>query len=359
MTAPMPAPFDLRSDTVTRPTAAMRAVMAAAEVGDDCYGDDPSVRALEAMVSERMGKPAAVFLPAGTMSNQITVRVRCRPGDAIAAHPGAHVRIHEDASAAAISGAQIMTLGTRGGYGVRELEALCHEESCGWPPVRLVWLENTLGDAGGVPWPLHDPAGAHDRGLDDLGRWARAHQRAVHLDGARLWNAHVATGIPLAAYAACADSVAVSLSKGLGAPVGSVLCGDEAFVAEARRHKHALGGGFRQAGVLAAAGLHAIEHHLDRLADDHARATRLANALRELPCWDMPTPLTNLVVAPVRAPWDHAEQLCAPLRAAGVHCYPNTYREVRFALHLGIDDADLEQIITIIRRVVTALPPPR
>jgi len=357
MTTAMPAPFDLRSDTVTRPTPSMRAAMAAAEVGDDHYGDDPTVRALEAEVAGRLGKPAAVFVPAGTMANQIAVRVRCRPGDAIATHPGAHVRIHEDASAAALAGAQIMPLGTRLGYGVRELEALCHEESCGWPPVRLVWLEDTLGDAGGVPWPLHDDV-EPDRGMAAVGAWARAHGRAVHLDGARLWNAHVATGIPLAALAASADSVTVALSKGLGAPVGSVLCGDEAFVAEARRHKHALGGGMRQAGVLAAAGLHALEHHLQRLADDHARAARLADALRDLPCWEMPSPLTNLVVAPVRAPWTHAEALCAPLRAAGVLCNPNTYREVRFALHLGIDDDDLEQIIAIVRATIADLRPP-
>lgn len=354
----MPAPFDLRSDTVTRPTDAMRAAMAAAEVGDDCYGDDPSVRALEDAVAQRLGKPAAVFLPAGTMANQIAVRVHCGPGDAIAAHPGAHVRIHEDASAAGLSGVQIMPIGTRLGYGVRELAELCHEERCGWPPVRLVWLENTLGDAGGVPWPLHDPDGAGERGLHDVSRWARAEGRAVHLDGARLWNAHVATGTPLATLAACADSVAVSLSKGLGAPMGSVLCGDESFVAQARRHKHALGGGLRQAGIVAAAGLHALEHHLPRLADDHARAAALARALRELPAWDMPEPATNLVVAPVRAPWDHAEQLCAPLRAAGVLCHPNRYREIRFALHLGIDDDDLAEVIAIVRRVVSERCPP-
>jgi threonine aldolase len=353
----MPAPFDLRSDTVTRPTPAMRAAMAAAEVGDDCYGDDPSVQALEAAVAERLGKAAAVFVPAGTMANQIAVRTRCRPGDAIAAHPGAHVQIHEDASAAALSGAQIMPIGTRLGFGVRQLEALVDEESCGWPPVRLVWLEDTLGDAGGVPWPLHDDA-AHDRGLADVSAWARAHGRPVHLDGARLWNAHVATGAPLAALAACGDSVSVSLSKGLGAPVGSLLCGDEAFVAAARRHKHALGGGFRQAGVLAAAGLHALAHHVDRLADDHARARRLAHALRDLPCWDVGEPATNMVIATVRAPWTRAEQLCAPLRAAGVLCNPNTAREARFVLHLGIDDDDLAQAIAIIRRVVTELRPP-
>lgn len=347
----MPAPYDLRSDTVTQPTSAMRSAMARAPVGDDCYGDDPSVLELEAEVARRLGKPAAVFLPAGTMSNQIAVRVRCRPGDAIATHQGAHVRIHENASAAALSGAQVMPIGTRLGYSVQQLADLCHEESCGWPPVRLVWLENTLGDAGGVPWPVEQ--------LGAIAAWARAHGRPVHLDGARLWNAHVATGIPLPRLAACADTVAVSLSKGLGAPVGSVLCGDEDFVAEARGHKHALGGGMRQAGVLAAAGLHALEHHVERLAEDHERARRLAEALGDLSCWEMPRPATNLVVAPVRAPWDHAEQLCAPLRAAGVLCFPNTYREVRFALHLGIDDEDLEQIIAIVRRVVGELPPPQ
>ncbi|MEM7158256.1 MAG: GntG family PLP-dependent aldolase [Myxococcota bacterium] len=346
----MPAPFDLRSDTVTRPTEAMRAAMAAADVGDDCYGDDPTVLELEAKVSGLLGKPAAVFLPSGTMSNQIAVRIHCTPGDAIASHPTAHVRIHENGSAAAIAGAQVMPIGTRRGYSQRELEELCHEESVGWPPVRLVWLENTLGDAGGVPWPLE--------GLESVSTWAREQGRAVHLDGARLWNAHVATRTPLNVFAACADSVAVSLSKGLGCPVGSVLCGSEEFIAQARDYKHAMGGGFRQAGILAAAGLHALEHRLPRLAEDHARARRLAEALSDLPCWEMPTPATNLVVAPVRAPWAHADQLCAPLREAGVLCYPNVYREVRFALHLGIRDEDLDELIGTIRRVVTSLKPP-
>ena len=183
MTRAMPAPYDLRSDTVTRPTAAMREAMARAEVGDDCYGDDPSVLALEQRVAERLGKPAAVFLPAGTMSNQIAVRVRCRPGDAIATHRGAHVRIHENASAAAISGAQIMSIGDRRGFSLPQLTELCHEESCGWPPVRLVWLEDTLGDAGGEPWPVEE--------LEAIAAWSRAGGRPLHLDGARLWNAAV------------------------------------------------------------------------------------------------------------------------------------------------------------------------
>lgn len=352
----MGAPYDLRSDTVTQPSAAMRAAMAKAEVGDDCYGDDPTIVALEAEVADLLGKPAAVFLPAGTMSNQIAVRVHCRAGDAIASAPRAHLQIHENASAAAISGAQVMPIGTRRGFGVAQLSALIHEESCGWPPVRLVWLENTLGDPGGLPWALHTD---DQTGLAEVAAYARAQGRAVHLDGARLWNAHIATGVSLAELAACGDSCSVSLSKGLGAPVGSLLCGDEDFVAQARLHKHALGGGFRQAGLLAAAGRYALAHNLARLADDHARAAALADALRDWPGWAMPQPQTNLVVAPVRTPWTHADQICAPLRAAGILCYPNSYCEVRFALHLGIDDDDLREIISIIRQVLADLSPPQ
>lgn len=336
--------LDFRSDTVTQPTAAMRQAMARAEVGDLCWGDDPTVLALEADVAQRLGKDAAVFLPSGTMANQIAVHVHCRPGDTIATHPGAHLRIHEDASAAALSGAQIMPIGTRDGYRTTDLEALIAEESCGWPPVRLVWLENTLGDAGGAVWPVE--------AAEAIAAWARARERATHLDGARLWNAHVATGVPLTRLAAVGDSVSVALSKGLGSPAGSVLAGTEAFAVQARRFRHAFGGGMRQAGVLAAAGLHALEHHLDRLAEDHARAVRLATAIEDLPGLQVRTPATNLVIARVTAPLTNAEALCGPLRDAGLACYPNVAQELRLAVHLGIDDSKLDEAIAILRRVV-------
>lgn len=349
-------PWDLRSDTVTKPTDPMRAAMAAAEVGDDCWGDDPTIAALEARICELLGKPAAVFVPSGTMANQLAVHVHCRPGDAIASHVGAHVRIHEDASAAALSGAQIMPIGGRRGYTVDDLAALVAEESCGWPPVRLVWLENTIGDAGGMLWPLDEPTDDHVRvGVDamtDIAVWARERGRALHLDGARLWNAHVASGVPLSQLAEVADTVSVALSKGLGAPVGSVLAGPAATITEARRFKHGFGGGFRQAGILAAAGLYAIEHHLAALADDHRRAKTLASAIAELPCWDVQTPETNLVIARVAPPHTAAESLCAPLREAGVLCYPNVAREVRFALHRGLSDADVDAVVQTIRRTL-------
>lgn len=349
-------PWDLRSDTVTVPTQAMRAAMAAADVGDDCYGEDPTVVALEARMADLLGKAGAVFVTSGTLANQLAVRVHCRPGDAIATHPGAHVRIHEDASAAALSGAQIMPIGTRRGYNVADLAALLAEEACGWPPVRLVWLENTVGDAGGTVWPLTEPSPEQSRaGVDAaaaIGELAHRHGRVVHLDGARLFNAHIATGVALSRLAAPADSVSVAFSKGLGAPVGSILAGDAAFVAQARRSKHALGGGFRQAGVLAAACLFALDHHIEGLRADHRRARELAQAIAPLACWEVAMPATNLVLAQVQPPFSSAEALCAPLRRAGVLCNPNVAREVRFALHHGIDDDALRGIIETIRTTV-------
>ncbi|MEM6996197.1 MAG: GntG family PLP-dependent aldolase [Myxococcota bacterium] len=351
--------WDLRSDTVTKPSAPMRAAMAAAEVGDDCWGDDPTIAALEGRVAELLGKEAAVYVASGTMANQIAVHVHCRPGDAVATHLGAHVRIHEDASAAALSGAQIMPIGTRRGYTTGDLADLVAEESCGWPPVRLVWFENTVGDAGGTLWPLSDPSPEQSRaGVDamtDLAAWARRRGRAVHLDGARLWNAHIATGLPLSRLAAPADTVSVALSKGLGAPVGSLLAGPQDVVTQARRFKHAFGGGLRQAGLLAAAGLYALDENLAGIAEDHRHARQLAEAIAPLPCWEVATPQTNLVIARVLPPFHSAETLCAPLRDAGVLCYPNVAREVRFALHLGIDDAALPAIIDTITRTMTAV----
>lgn len=335
--------LDLRSDTVSLPTPAMRAAMAAAELGDDCYGDDPSVGALERQIATRLGKPAALFVPSGTMANQLAVACHTRPGDAIACAAEAHVLVHEDAAAARISGAQLMAIGPRRGFDVDALDDRIREESCGWPRVSLIWLENTLGMAGGAIWPL-------DR-LQAIASLARRHGRALHLDGARLWNAHVATGHALAELASVADSVSVCLSKGLGCPVGSLLCGDEALIARARATRHALGGGMRQAGVLAAAGLYALEHHVERIADDHRRARALWSGLRELSCWRAIEPETNMVLFELPDRGD-AEALCAPLRDAGVLCYPNKFSEVRLVVHLGIDDALIDEAITRIRDVL-------
>jgi threonine aldolase len=343
----VPRTFDLRSDTVTQPTAPMREAMAAAAVGDDCYHDDPSVLELEARVAARLGKEAAVFVPTGTMANQLAVHTHCRPGETIACPPGAHVQIHEDASAARISGVQLMPIGRVDGYTAAELEALLNEESCGWPRVAAVWVENTLGTAGGRIWPQDE--------LAQIREVAARFERPVHLDGARLWNAHVASGTSLPELASIADTVNVCLSKGLGAPGGSLMVGDAATIERAWSLRHALGGGMRQAGILAAGGLYALDHHLARLGEDHARARKLAAGIEDLPCWQVRAPQTSMVTCVVADPWEAAEQLCAPLREAGVRCYPNVYREVRFVLHLGIDDEAVDEIITRIRATLGPL----
>jgi threonine aldolase len=321
----------------------MRAAMAAAEVGDDCYGDDPTVNQLEQRVAALLGKPAAVLVPSGTMANQLAVASHARPGDALACVTEAHVQVHEDSSPARLSGVQAMPLGDRYGFSAEQLLDRIREESTGWPRVGLVWLENTLGLAGGRVWPLAS--------MQAIAELARAHARPVHIDGARLWNAHVATGRPLAELAAVADSVSVCLSKGLGCPAGSLLAGDEAFVARARANRHAFGGSMRQAGVLAAAGLHALEFHVERLADDHRRARALWAGLRELSCWRAIEPDTNIAMFELPARAD-AEQLCRPLRDAGVLCYPNKWSEIRLVVHLGIDDAAIDEAIVRIRRVL-------
>ncbi len=317
--------------------------MASAVLGDDCYGDDPSVIELERRVATLLGKPAALFVPSGTMANQLAVATHTRPGQVLACAAEAHVQVHEDASAARISGVQTTPIGSRRGFSAAELDGLLREESCGWPPVGLVWLENTLGLAGGVIWPLEQ--------MTEVAELARERGRPVHLDGARLWNAHVATGSSMAELARVGDSVSVCLSKGLGCPAGSLLTGNEEFVARARGVRHALGGSMRQAGVLAAAGLHALDHHVARLAEDHRRARRLWTGLRDLPDWTANEPETNVVLFELPAGTE-AERICGPLRAAGVACYPNKFSEIRLVVHLGLDDDDIEDTLDRVRRVL-------
>jgi threonine aldolase len=236
-----------------------------------------------------------------------------------------------------------MPLGTRRGFSAIELEDRLREETCGWPRVGLVWLENTLGLAGGVVWPLVR--------LQEISTLARAHGRALHIDGARLWNAHIASGHALAELARPADSVSVCLSKGLGCPVGSLLCGETELITRARASRHAFGGAMRQAGVLAAAGLHALDHHVERLRDDHRRARQLWQGLADLDRWRALEPETNMVVFELSDRGD-AEALCAPLRSAGVLCHPNKFSEIRLVVHLGVDDAAIELAIARIRSVL-------
>ncbi len=325
--------LDFRSDTVTRPSAAMRRVMAEAEVGDDVYGEDPCVNALEATVAARLGHEAGVLFPSGTMANQACLNLHTRPGDIILGADACHILRYEAGAAAAISGAQIQTLGRGGIFGVAELEPAIQAEDLHRPATRLLAVENTHNAAGGIVFPQETL-----KAVCDVARGAGI---ALHLDGARIWNASVASGVALDAIAAPFDTVSVCLSKGLGAPVGSVVVARTDDAARLRRIRKRLGGAMRQAGVLAAAGLYALEHHVDRLADDHANARRLAEGLAALGFPIEAEPQTNMVMFPVSDPKRFQEQT----RALGVWINPIDAQRFRAVTHLDVSAPDIEDAL--------------
>jgi len=334
---------DLRSDTVTRPTAAMREAMARAEVGDDVYGEDPTVRALEQRVAELLGKEAALLVPSGTMGNQSALRVLTRPGDVVLATRGCHVLRYEAGAASALSGLQIEQIGADGSVDVEALRQAIHPDEIHHAPTTVLALENTHNVNGGTVLPLSR--------VEALAEEARRHGLSLHLDGARLWNAAVASGVALARWAAPFDTLSVCLSKGLGAPVGSLVVGSAAHVAAARRVRKMLGGGMRQAGVIAAAGLHALDHHLERLADDHARARRLASGLAALGLAPLAQPETNIVLFRVR---DTAGFL-RETRRRGLLVNPMAEGVFRAVTHLDVDDAGIGRALERAREAVEAL----
>lgn len=324
---------DLRSDTVTRPVPAMREAMMRAELGDDVLGDDPTVQALEALAAERAGTEAALFTTSGTMANQIAIACWTRPGDEVLMEAGAHPFNYEAGGAAAIAGVQIRTAeGERGILSPGAVWPLIRRPDPHHAPATLLCLENTSNRGGGTIYPLET--------LDALCDGARVRGLRTHLDGARVFNAVVASGEPLDRIARGFDSIAFCLSKGLGAPVGSILAGPADFIERARRVRKMLGGGMRQTGILAAAGIYALEHHVERLAEDHARARRLAEGLRALGLRVDP-PETNMVYVEI----DDAPGASARLEAEGVRCFATAPRRLRLVLHLDVDDAGVERAI--------------
>jgi len=335
-------PIDLRSDTVTRPTAAMREAMAHAEVGDDVYGEDPSVNRLQQVAAARLGVEAALFVPSGTMGNQAALRALSRPGDIVLAGEDAHLLVYEGGAASALSGLQVRTLG-RGGFfsGADVRRAMTPDESH-FPRTRVVALENTHNRAGGRVLPLEL--------AKDVASAARELGLSVHLDGARLFNAEVATGTPASAWASLCDTVTFCLSKGLGAPVGSLVCGSRERVRELHRARKLLGGGMRQAGVLAAAGLYALEHHVARLADDHEHARLLADGLQRLGFEVDPAPETNMVCFAVR----DTRAFLAATRARGVLVNPVVEGRFRAVTHLDVSREDVLEALARIEEAVRA-----
>ena len=327
--------IDLRSDTVTRPTDPMRQAMVQAPVGDDVMGDDPTINQLEARTAEILGKPAALYLPTGTMSNQIAVRVHTQPGDEILLHARAHMYFYESGAPAALSGVTCGLLpGDRGIFTTDDINAALRPANVHYPPTRLICIENTHNRGGGTIWPLEKIA--------EIEALARNHNLKMHLDGARLWNATAATGIPEKDYAQHFDTVSVCFSKGLGAPVGSALAGSEEFIARARHIRKQFGGGMRQAGIIAAGALYALEHQRQRLAEDHANAKALANGLAALDGieLDPATVETNIVVMKVAG--RAAEDWLARLEERGVLVLALGPDLVRAVTSLTVDEQDIE-----------------
>jgi threonine aldolase len=340
--------IDLRSDTVTRPTDAMRAVMAAAPVGDDQYGEDPSTNRLQERCAELLGKEAAVWLPTGTMANQVALRTLTRPGDEVIASRESHAAWHEVGGAAANAGVQIHEIGQGGRFSADELRAAVKPRNFAiFPTTTLVEVENTHNRAGGVVVP-------QDEALR-ICEVARELGLASFLDGARLWNASIAGGLPLHQLAAPFDLVAVAFSKGLGAPGGSLLAGSKETIAVADRHRRRMGGAMRQNGIFSAAALYAIDHHLARLAEDHANARLLAERLAETGSvrLDLATVQTNIVVfhLPAALAID-APTLSARAREGGVLVNAFGARTVRAVTHLDVTRAQCERAAAVLTELL-------
>ncbi len=340
---------DLLSDTLTRPTEAMREAMAHAPVGDDVFGEDPTVTLLQERVAALLGHEAALFTPSGSMANQLGVRLHVEPGQELIADSLAHVLRAELGAGAAFSGITSRTWTSDHGL-LDPADPIALMATEGGPyQVRTAALvvENTHNFGGGTIQPLE--------AIEALSEHAHAHGVAVHMDGARLWNAHVATGVPLAAYGGCADTVSVCLSKGLGAPVGSLLAGSAELIERARIWRKRYGGGMRQVGILAAAGLHALDHHVERLADDHARARRFAEAVGAVApgILDPARVATNIVVLDVGAAGWSAAQVVAAAAERGIRTYAVGPSLVRLVWHLDVDDAGTDAAIDAFTTLLT------
>ncbi|RIA55270.1 threonine aldolase family protein [Dichotomicrobium thermohalophilum] len=339
-----PPRIELSSDTQTRPTAGMREAMANAEVGDEQRGEDPTVNALCARMAELMGKEAAVFLPSGTMANQIAFLVHCRPGDEILAEERYHVINLEGAGAAALAGAFVRPISApRGIFTAEQLEARIRKPRRETPRPRVVTIEQTVNFGSGAIWPVE--------AIHEVAAVARRHGLLMHMDGARLLNAAVASGVSAASYCEAFDSVWLDLSKGLGCPVGAVLAGSEPFISEAWVWKQRLGGAMRQAGVLAAAGLYALAHHVERMTEDHDNARLFAERIAGLPGVHVAEPIeTNIVLFDINGMT--AEALVNALAAKGIRLDAIDTQRLRAVTHLDVNRAQVEEAAAAVAEIM-------
>ncbi|MCF7958785.1 MAG: aminotransferase class I/II-fold pyridoxal phosphate-dependent enzyme [Phycisphaerae bacterium] len=336
--------IDLRSDTITKPTAEMMHAMTTAPVGDDVLGDDPTVKALEERTAEVLGKEAALFMPSGTMSNQVALRCHTQPGDEIVIESEAHIYYYEAGAPAALAGVMCRLIpGQRGIFTGDALQAVLRPRDQHFPLTKLVCIENTTNRGGGSVWPIET--------LADVARVARQANLKMHLDGARLWNASVASGIAEQEYANYFDTISVCFSKGLGAPIGSALAGSAECIARARRFRKQYGGGMRQAGLIAAGALYGLEHHRKRLAEDHANAKNLAVGIAKLQGIDVDIDSveTNIVIGRVNAM--PSEELAAKLYKEGVNLLATGPGMFRAVTNLTVRPEDITRTIEAFSKV--------
>jgi threonine aldolase len=338
--------IDLRSDTVTKPSKAMRQAIAEAEVGDDVFEDDPTVKKLEEMVAELLGKEKALFVSSGTMANEVAIKSHTKPGDEVILEEDSHIYNYEVGAPSVLCGVQVKPLkGERGVLTIQQILDHIRPEDIHVPPTTLICLENTHNRAGGTIYPLGE--------IKKIREATKPFGIKMHLDGARLWNATIATGIPLDEYARHFDSVSVCLSKGLGAPIGSVISGDSGFIQIARRNRKMFGGGMRQVGIIAAAGIYAIENNFNRLIEDHRNAKVLAQGVSKTPglSVDLESVQTNIVVIDIRESGMDVAHVLEKLKEKSVLAVPFGKNKIRCVTHLDVNRDDIYKALEVFKEV--------
>lgn len=338
--------IDLRSDTVTKPSKAMRQAIAEAEVGDDVFEDDPTVKKLEEMVAELLGKEKALFVASGTMANEVAIKSWTKPGDEVILEVDSHIYNYEVGAPSVLCGVQMHTLkGKRGALTVEQIFDHIRPQDIHIPPTTLICLENTHNRAGGTIYPIEE--------IKKIREATKPLGIKMHLDGARLWNATVATGVPLDQYARWFDSVSVCLSKGLGAPIGSLITGDSDFIQVARRNRKMFGGGMRQVGIIAAAGIYSIENNFNRLIEDHRNAKALAQGLSKIPkiSVDLESVQTNIVVIDIKESGLEVGEVLEKLKERNVLAVPFGKTQIRCVTHLDVNRDDIYQALEVFKQI--------
>jgi threonine aldolase len=339
--------IDLRSDTVTKPTKAMREAMANADVGDDVYGEDPTVNALQEKCAEITGKEAALYVSSGSMANQLAVKSQTNPGDEIIVEAESHILNYETAAPAFISNVQVFAVqGVNGVYTSEQIKKYIRPKAYYFPRTALICAENTHNRAGGTIFPIDE--------MKKIKELAREENIRVHIDGARIFNAFVETGIPVNEYAKCCDTVSFCFSKGLGAPVGSILCGDSETISKAHKYRKIIGGGMRQAGIIAAAALYALENNVERLKEDHKKAKFFAEEISKLSevDIDLSTVQTNIIIFRIKRSENGVDLFKSDLKDKGVLISDGSYGSLRAVFHLDISNEQAGEAVKVFKQLL-------